>query len=140
MLRPSAQRLSQQVGRGGAIARGRATSFGREDRKLAKCGNYFATEKCGRRETPPIAWIGLERANPPRKPKANYQRFSRKRGGRVRLGVGVTTLVLVQHEVETSWQAGSMRLAGYPKAVCFHRPNGGVNTARRGEVMRGPGG
>ena len=37
MLRASAQRLSQQVGRGGAIARVRATSFGREDRKLAKC-------------------------------------------------------------------------------------------------------
>ena len=43
------------------------------------------------------ARIGLKRANPPSKPKANYQRFRWKRGGRVRLGVGVTTLVYGAH-------------------------------------------
>ena len=51
MLRLSARRLPQQVGRGGAIAPGCGTSFRPEVRKVAKCGNHLATGERGRSAT-----------------------------------------------------------------------------------------
>ena len=93
MLRPSAQRLPQQVGRGGAIPLCGGTSFRPEDRKVAKCGNHFATGERDRSAARPTPRIGLKRANPLRKPKAQSQRLRRKRCARGRLGLGVTTLV-----------------------------------------------
>ena len=49
MLRPSARRLPQQVGRGGAIAPGSGTRFRPEDRKVAKCGTTGESARAGLR-------------------------------------------------------------------------------------------